>query len=195
MYGRGEPDMRIGWLLWQDSLREFLYFEYPMAIPNSDDYWAEWHESKTRGRSRKGSKNLWIFHKAAKQKRYSVTTEAGIKIQPYFDVPPPNDPNLYRFIVQGEGVEANLVRLWITVATARELRRLIGELDPARLSELIVGISAKIEASAEGDVTADMEAQPIMITKAAYIALVESFEGVSDEHRIQLLTAYLRENN
>jgi hypothetical protein len=31
------PDMRIGWLLWQVSLKEFLYFEKEMLEPNPDD--------------------------------------------------------------------------------------------------------------------------------------------------------------
>jgi hypothetical protein len=187
------PDMRIGWLLWQESLREFLYFEYPMSVTNADDYWAEWRETKSRS-SRKGSKNLWVYHKETKQKRYSVTTEAGIKIQPYFDVPPPNDPNLYRFIVQGEDVAQNLVRLWITLATARELERLVGELnDSERLSKTILEAAAKIRAVEDEGVVADADARSILITKDAYIAL-EAVEGVSDEHRLQLLAAYLREH-
>ena len=30
----GTADMRTGWLLWEDELREFLYFEETMAKPN-----------------------------------------------------------------------------------------------------------------------------------------------------------------
>lgn len=36
-----EPDLRTGWLLWQESLREFLYFEEEMQPPRPDNYWAE----------------------------------------------------------------------------------------------------------------------------------------------------------
>jgi hypothetical protein len=77
-----EPDMRIGWLLWQESLEEFLYFEEPMLTPNPTDYWAEWRESG--GGSRKISKNLWVYEIETGRKRYSITTSAGAKIQPYF---------------------------------------------------------------------------------------------------------------
>ncbi len=107
-----EPDMRVGWLLWQESLKEFLYFEQEMLEPNPDDYWAEWKESG--GGARKASKNLWVYERETGRKRYSITTSAGVKIQPYFDVPAPNDPNLCYFRVQGEELEGGLVRIWIT---------------------------------------------------------------------------------
>ena len=48
-----------------------------------------------------------MYEKITKQKRYSVTTSAGIKIQPYFDVPPPNDQNLYYFRVQSEPIDTD----------------------------------------------------------------------------------------
>ena len=78
------PDMRFGWLLWQDSLREFLYFEQPMTVPDPSAYRAIWVESG--GGSRKQSRNLWIYDIETDRKAYSITTEAGAKIQPYFDV-------------------------------------------------------------------------------------------------------------
>jgi hypothetical protein len=87
--------MRTGWLLWQESLRQFLYFEERMRIPDPDDYKAQWVDSG--GGARKGSRNLWIYDKRTERKMFSVTTTAGAKIQPYFDVPPPDDPNLYLF--------------------------------------------------------------------------------------------------
>ena len=111
-------DMRTGWLLWQESLREFLYFEEPMTIPDPEGYYAEWRDSG--GGVRKASRNLWIYERATGRKRYSVTTAAGIKIQPYFDVPPPIDPNLYIWTVIGERIEGGLVRVWLTRRTARE---------------------------------------------------------------------------
>jgi hypothetical protein len=90
------PDMRTGWLTWEDNLTEFLYFEEPMLAPNPDNYTAEWNITPAKG-ARKPSKSLWIYDKVTKQKRYSVTTSAGIKIQPYFDIPHPGDKNLYYF--------------------------------------------------------------------------------------------------
>lgn len=86
--GSEEPDVRTGWLLWQDTLRQFLYFEEEMLAPDPADYFAEWH-SRRSGGSRKSSTSLWIYEKDTGKKRYSVTTEAGAKIQPYFDVPRP----------------------------------------------------------------------------------------------------------
>ena len=84
----GSADMRFGWLLWEDELREFLYFEESMTKPDPEKYSATWNETPARG-TRKASKSLWIFDEETGAKRYSVTTGAGIKIQPYFDVPPP----------------------------------------------------------------------------------------------------------
>ena len=81
-------DMRTGWLIWENSLTEFLYFEERMLPPDPDKYFAQWNKTPARG-TRKASKSLWIYEKETKQKRYSVTTSAGIKIQPYFDVPSP----------------------------------------------------------------------------------------------------------
>jgi len=41
----------------------------------------------------------------------------------------------------------------------------------------------------------DDEARELLITREAYAALQEAFEAVSDEHRMQLLLAYLRERS
>lgn len=120
--------MRTGWLLWQRSLHQFLYFEEEMLPPNPGDYIAKWIR-KEAGGARKGSTNLWVYEKETGRKRFSITTEAGAKIQPYFDVPPPTDPNVYVFTVIGEMVDIGLVRVWITESTARELERLLGSLD------------------------------------------------------------------
>lgn len=183
------PDMRTGWLLWQESLREFLYFEEEMLPPDPDDYYAEWRESG--GGTRKTSKNLWIYEKETGRKRYSITTTAGQKIQPYFDVPPPNDPNLYYFCVQGEELEDSLVRVWLTPTTALLLKNEFGSLDKDIISNAIIETSksiAVLEAEEEGkrrDTGAEL-AQPIFITVEAYRALRSAFEGVSDEHLFQL---------
>ena len=139
---KGEPDMRTGWLLWQESLRQFLYFEEEMLAPDPSDYRAEWMNSG--GGARKKSKNLWIYEKETGKKRYSITTEAGIKIQPYFDVPPPGDTNLYIFTVIGEVVGAGLVRVWITESTARHLTDLLDKVDTESVSKTILATVPQI---------------------------------------------------
>ncbi|MGH3088826.1 MAG: hypothetical protein ACRDSJ_16085 [Rubrobacteraceae bacterium] len=187
-----EPDMRTGWLLWQDSLRQFLYFEEEMIAPDPADYFAEWH-SRRGGGGRKPSTSLWIYEKDTGKKRYSVTTEAGAKIQPYFDVPPPNDPNLYLFTVIGEVIEAGLVRVWISEATARELERLLGELNIETISRSIGEAAAAISKTEEGVlVTATEPAREVFVAESAYEALRNTIPGVSDEHSFQLLAQYLR---
>ena len=182
-----EPDMRIGWLLWQDSHRQFLYFEEPMVEPNPKLYYAEWVE-RTVGGGRKGSKNLWIFEKSSGRKRYSVTTSAGAKIQPYFDVPPPNDPNAYLFTVIGEQLNFGQVRVWLTPSTAKELARLVGSLDDINLvSDTLLKTIEKV-AGSDGVVAAVEEAGvSVMLRTDAYSALVEKFHGVSDEHCFRML--------
>jgi len=191
-YPQHEPDMRIGWLLWQESLEEFLYFEEEMLVPDPDDYRAEWHEIRSRG-ARKQSKNLWIFEKETGYKKYSVTTEAGAKIQPYFEVPPPNDPHLYFFRVQGEPIDNGFVRLWVTAATYRELERLIGEISTDKVSSLIAGASWKESIATQDQIPSYELATPIVITVDAYAGLKRAFKGVSDEHIMQLFIRYWRE--
>ncbi len=129
-------DIRIGWLLWKDSLDEFLYFEEEMTKPNPNDFFAKWNVTPARG-ARKESKSLWIYNKETGQKKYSVTTDAGAKIQPYFDVPTPDDINLYYFKVQGVYVDNGLVKVWLTRSTVKYLELLIGSLDTSELSKAI----------------------------------------------------------
>jgi hypothetical protein len=62
-----QADLRTGWLLWQTSLTEFLYFEEETLNPDPRDYFAEWKESGGSG-SRKPSKNLWIYEKETGEK-------------------------------------------------------------------------------------------------------------------------------
>lgn len=187
-----EPDMRVGWLLWQESLTEFLYFEEEMLEPSPTDYWAEWKESG--GGTRKTSKNLWVYEVETGKKRYSITTTAGAKIQPYFDVPSPRDPNLYYFCVQGEELKHGLVRIWVTPTTALLLKQMLGNLDTNTISSAIVEVAnraAKTE-KGEGQPSAQFNlAEPILITAEAYRNLIETFAGVSDEHRIQLFAHYI----
>ncbi len=189
----GRPiDMRTGWLLWQESLRQFLYFEEEMLQPNADDYFAKWVEKEDAGGAgRKGSKNLWIYEKETGRKRYSVTTSAGAKVQPYFDIPPPSNPNVHFFTVIGERIEFGKVRVWLTLATAKELERIIGSLDFDTLSDIV--LNAAHELSAVGEDTTKF-AEPgvsVLIREEAYSALTNAVQGVSDEHCFRMLLEHL----
>lgn len=188
-----EPDMRIGWLLWQESLQEFLYFEQEILKPNPDDYWAEWRESGGGG-IRKTSKNLWVYEVETGKKRYSITTSAGAKIQPYFDVPPPNDPNLYYFRVQGEEIGDGLIRMWITPTTALILENVLGKFDADKLSSEIIKAAQEVR-EVDEDIEAEASrldlAEPILISKDAYLSLRQVFSGVSDEHMMQIFARYI----
>jgi hypothetical protein len=181
--------MRTGWLLWQESLREFLYFEEPMLAPDPEHYYAAWQTRASRG-ARLASKSLWIYERATGLKRFSVTTEAGIKIQPYFDVPPPTNQNLYLFTVQGEEVPGGLVRVWLTQPTHRDLETLLPHLDPATLSEAILLATPPQQPDASRFYAG--AARELYVTEEAYANLVEKFTGASDEHRFRLLIESLR---
>jgi hypothetical protein len=184
-----EPDMRTGWLLWQSSLREFMYFEEEMLPPDPRDYYAEWKESG--GGSRKSSKNLWVYEKETGQKRYSITTAAGAKIQPYFDVPPPNDPNLYFFQVQGEEINMGLIRVWIAEATERELRRLVGDVSVDHISQIILDTLTNQIGKSSLQFGQQPTAVPVILTSQAYYHLQTTFQAVSDEHLVQQLILVL----
>ena len=186
-----EADLRTGWVLWQSNLREFLYFEEETLIPSPDDFIAEWHENEGRG-ARKGSRSLWIYEKDTGQKKYSVTTSAGAKIQPYFDVPPASDPAIYHFRVQGEEIKPGLIRVWIPAATARELERLAGGLATDALDTMIAYSKTKLREARPTYSINPEEASVIVITKASYDYLERLFpDAVSDAHRIQLFLAQL----
>ena len=160
-----------------------------MFTPDPKDYKAEWH-TKVDG-VRKGSKNLWVYEKATGKKRYSITTSAGAKIQPYFDVPTPDDPNLYLFTVIGEVIGTDLVRAWITAATLRELKRYVNDTDTKTLSDLIL---AELKDTMPSDVEPAEEerlATPIVLRKEAYGRLKAAFKSVNDDHSFQCLIAYL----
>jgi hypothetical protein len=179
-------DMRVGWLIWEDDLTEFLYFEEPMLPPDPSRYFAEWNVTPARG-VRKPSKSLWIYDKKTKQKRYSVTTSAGIKIQPYFDVPPPSDENLYYFRVQSEPLDADTVLLWVASSTANALKERLGSLDRDTVSAAIAEVLARgVIPSAATNPEEDF-AVPVPISVAVHTQLLAAWEAVSDEHRGQLL--------
>lgn len=187
------PSLHTGWLLWQESLREFLYFEQETTEPNPAEYYAVWKESG--GGARKTSKNLWVFEQNTDRKRFSITTVAGAKIQPYFDVPPPNNPNLYYFCVQGEELPDGLVRIWITTTTALLLAQKLGNLDKETISSAILKVADALAKLSEDEkrlaaLRQDV-ARPIVITRDAYDALRHAFAGVSDEHMFQLFLRFV----
>lgn len=185
------PDMRTGWLLWERSLTEFMYFEEPMIAPNPKNYWAEWNERPAQG-ARKSSKNLWIYERGSNKKKYSITTSAGIKIQPYFDVPAPNDPNLYFFRVQSEPVGQSEIRIWITPGTANRLREILNDKNLNSLSQEILRASTT-NANTETIIdNANELAVPVIITKNAHDVLTNHWQGMSDEHRVQLFIQSLK---
>lgn len=181
-----EPDMRVGWLLWEDNLTEFLYFEEQMLPPDPSLYYAEWNETAVRG-IRKSSKSLWIFDRNTNQKRYSVTTSAGIKIQPYFDVPAPSDPNLYYFRVQSEPISADTIQIWVAASTAIALQHHLGDLTRENFSAAILNLAQK-GAHEITPINPDHDlAVPIPISISAHAALMSMWVGAkSDEHRAQL---------
>ena len=179
----GRPiDMRTGWLLWQESLRQFLYFEEPMVVPETATLYATWVERTVEGSNRKGSKNLWIYEKATGRKKYSITTSAGAKIQPYFDVPPPTDPNVYLFTVIGEQIVVGTVRVWLTKSTARELERLIGTLEIDKLSDTVISVVAGLSGDSIPASAFEDAGVAVQLREDAYAALVSALPGVSDEH-------------
>jgi hypothetical protein len=184
-----EPDMRTGWLLWQESLRQFLYFEERMVAPNPEEYYAEWVESG--GGTRKGSRNLWIYSRATGRKRFSVTTSAGAKIQPYFEVPPPNDPNLYIFTVIGEVINEGTVRCWLTRTTLQDLAQVLGEVTSQAVIQAVQQNLAPLPAAEAGAVVQD-PAEPLEISSEAYSLLRSRLPGVNDDHCFQLLIRLLR---
>ena len=186
----GSADMRFGWLLWEDQLREFLYFEEAMTKPDPAKYTAAWNDTPARG-ARKASKSLWIFNKQIGAKRYSVTTSAGIKIQPYFDVPPPGDPNLLYFRVQSEPLDDDTVVLWVSAATAERLKELLGSTDRQVVSDAVSRASRSSVPDTQADTVDASLAVPIQVSKEAFDILIEHWEAVNDDRRIQQLIQVL----
>ena len=186
----GEADMRVGWLLWEDDLREFLYFEEPMEKPDPAEYTATWNETPARG-ARKASKSLWVFDKATGAKRFSITTSAGIKIQPYFDVPPPSDPNLVYLRVQSEPLDSDTIVLWVSSTTADQLRGVLGSIERQVVSDAISRASRMSAMSVPNETIDANLAVPIHVSKEAFDVLIEHWDAVSDEHRVQQLIGAL----
>lgn len=187
-------DMRIGWLLWKDTLDEFLYFEEEMKKPNANGFYAEWNITPARG-SRKSSRSLWIYEKKSGKKKYSVTTTAGAKIQPYFDVPAPNDKNLYYFKVQGVLADGGLVKVWLTRSTAKYLELLLGSLDSEVLSEAIDSFDLSASAELSDSTVAERIAVPVLIKERSYEKLKTLYPPLSDEYMLQQFAIHLGENS
>jgi len=180
--------MRTGWLLWQESLRQFLYFEEPLKAPNPDDYFAKWDERT--GGVRKSSRNLWVFEKSTGNKRFSVTTSSP-KIQPYFDVPPPNDPNLYVFVVIGEVILDGIVRCWLSPTTFRDLERILGSITGESVSKAIHQ-NLRDMPEIEGGEVLQEPAIPMEIDVESYELLTTRLPGVNDDHCFQKLVRVLQ---
>lgn len=187
-------DMRIGWLLWKDTLDEFLYFEEEMTKPNANDFYAEWNITPARG-SRKSSRSLWVYEKESGKKKYSVTTTAGAKIQPYFDVPAPNDENLYYFKVQGVLVDGGMVKVWLTRSTAKYLELLLGSLDSEVLSEAIDSFDISKSSELSDSTIAERIAVPVLIKEGSYEKLKTLYPPLSDEYMLQQFAIHLGENS
>ncbi|GLR65296.1 hypothetical protein [Marinospirillum insulare] len=187
-------DMRIGWLLWKDTLDEFLYFEEEMTKPNVNDFYAEWSITPARG-SRKSSRSLWVYEKESGKKKYSITTTAGAKIQPYFDVPAPNDENLYYFKVQGVLVDGGLVKVWLTKSTAKYLELLLGSLDSEVLSEAIDSFDINKNFELSDSNVAEKIAVPVLVKESSYEKLKILYPPLSDEYMLQQFAIHLGENS
>ena len=191
--GSGTADMRIGWLLWEKKLREFLYWEERMVPPEAGEYYAKWNDRPAMG-TRKASRSLWIFDRVTRRKRYSVTTSAGVKIQPYFDVPAPDDQYLYRFRVQSEPVGTDGIILWVTTATASELENRVGAIDGQSVSDMVQEVSDMMNQagrSIAGNLFSGEEEDrpavvPVEVSRVAFRCLVDHWAGVNDDHSVRL---------
>lgn len=186
--GIGVADMRSAWVLWEPELQEFLYFEEEMFIPDPKNYFAEWSVTPARG-SRKESKSLWIYDNQTKLKRYSVTTDAGAKIQPYFDIPASSNPDLYYFRVQSEILSESDIGLWVSQLTAHRLMKFVDIYDKQKLSSFLL---RSIDTFKLDDTVIEPEyAVRLTVNNDAYKKIMNVLKGVSDEHNIQLFLKYL----
>lgn len=195
--GAPQADMRTGWLIWKDSLDEFLYFEERMSKPNPEEFYAVWHKTAARG-ARKASRALWIFEKHTDRKKFSITTDAGAKVQPYFDVPPPDSEFLYYFKVQGQIVDGGLVEVWLSKSTAQYLSMLCGgSLDNDSLSKMIMTFRFDIESLGPPKRSSDFLdpsdiAVPVRLAEEAYLHLKSNIEYLNDEQLFQEFTSLLQ---
>ena len=82
---------------------------------------------------------------------------------------------------------------WVTASTARELEQRLGTLDLETVSAAILqrtrdGIAQEVMENGDDDL-----AVSIPVSREAHGRLMDVLEGVSDEHRVQLLLKALPE--
>lgn len=146
-----------------------------------------WNERQTSGR-RLPSRNLWIYRESTGVKEYSITTTAGAKVQPYFTVPPPNDPNLHHLHIQGETADSGLIRVWLTFETAQGLKSLLGDLSPVKVGKFVRDRSMDTGGETRpARVAFEPLAVEIFMPADCYQLLRSDEHGVSDEHAFRLL--------
>jgi hypothetical protein len=184
-------ELRSGWLVYESSLSEFLYFEEGSENLDPSKHRAVWKERTVSGEGgRRANRNLWIYSTVTNQKVWSVTGGgSGTKIQPYFTIPPADDPHLYYFRVQGEMTPEGTVRVWLTEPTASNLERLLGDLSTDTVSHAILTCAGEERGVVSTDTSERV--RELVIIEPAYRALREKFPGESDEHSFQLLYEYL----
>ena len=139
----GHVSLRLGWLIWRGSLDQFLYFEEDFTAPNPDEYFAIWNEGSNSNSPRKTSKSLWVYRKSDSAKRYSITTMAGIKIQPYFDVPATDDPNLYYWDLRPQSSKDGMMSVSVDRKTYEILEANLGSVNPLGLQDLVDALIEK----------------------------------------------------
>jgi hypothetical protein len=186
-----KAELRSGWLLWKRNLDEFLYFEEKLEVPDFSQFTADWYEHNSDS-ARRRSRNLWIFDQYGR-KRYSVTTERGVKVQPYFDIPPLGAKNMAIFKIQGEEIKDNLVRIWLTSSTFEKLLSLFNSnFSSKKFAEILGDIPALLAGEVLESLEADL--REIQIEKEIYERLCEKISGVSDEHRIRQFISHVSKN-
>jgi hypothetical protein len=163
-----------------------------MQVPNPKDYTAKWVGSG--GGARLASRNLWIYDRITERKRFSVTTAAGAKIQPYFDVPLPDDPNLYVFTVIGEVILDGRIRCWVTRATVEDLRNVLGAIDSKTIERAVQEHIGNLPVAEAGPPVQD-PAEPIEVSAETYELLTSRLPGVNDDHCFQLLIRALKKQS
>jgi hypothetical protein len=111
-------DARWGLLVYSPCLSKACYFEYPIQTLDISKLEAE-YSSRKGSSSRNSTVNLWVFQDQVKI--MSVTSpKAGMKIQPYFQVPHPHD-NRYEIDLSNQKIPIDRSIELIVRSTASEL--------------------------------------------------------------------------
>ena len=98
-----------------------------------------------------------------------------------------DDPNLYIFVAQGEEAGDGRVRLWLTAATARDLVKLVGDLEVEHVSQAI--LAAELRTGEDAVIVEGEEVVEVLVSDEAYVKLSTDFSGPSDEHRVRAFIA------